>query len=975
MALIRYRSCSIEGPQAEAVLQFREALAERGAAVRQAVAQLSNLPASQLDEAVVLTDQQTSELLGTPTDTLIVHSRTSQGGTRYRAKPVLARRYSSDGTYVLGGLEGTQQLASAQWTFEEAGATDAAVDYATGARNATVTGSIPRAASQGPTGYARTFSPGNHMTLPTGTALFGISEGGMYTLGEATIWGWVRPTSMAAENVVASFSSPPGFNPPFTQEQRNTAYGLSIRTDGRVRAFWNHKSRVAVEALGSASITVANGQYAFVGMHRRFRNMTGVVDIGQGDGRSVVGFGTAFTSELQVGHWVQFTELGRFYEIASISDDTHLTVTLTNPEAAALAAAPQTGVKMRSTRTKVYTGRLDGTYAVTTTDGLPMPTGGSEPDADRKSIAKFFIGRDHSRSLGFTGDMDVLSVYALVVSSEADADARIRRAFELSFPDYEVVGNTIKRSIVSDIPNGGTVYCSYNFKTSPTAALATMAKVTEKIDSILGAASNPEVRSISALTQAIGAPDPTAQDDQTTLERAMTRFGVIVANGQPILVGDNDMTGYNALAQTLGSSAKADEQLEGKPKGSFVVVALTELVSEGTTVDACGAPSTTLTVTEKIVGINKNLDEAAIAAGKQDSSLLKIRLWWIGAPPTSDVGVLKLRALGLAESDIPTVLRGSSTDRVKVYTIPISDVSDRLVAAGLTPEDVNTIVTRPDATGTNPASGKPEEDEFPPIDLEPTPEKVAAALLEAMASAPGVTTEGDPSPLDPALLVAATVDLDKAIMPLLPLQELGEAVLAAADEECRALFAVLEDIARGLQVTLQAIVDAIVPFSLKANASLGAQRLAFQKYIPCVSVNAAIGLPPFELSISESARLMSFLIRETAAVKRQVEAVVEEYNDMLCIPKTLIAALRGGVCGIDQPRVIADRSCPSAIDELLDRIENLLKVIDFMIKKILDALLRFDIDLSVSFGSASSFNVDVTIPCVGPVSALLGAFS
>src|SRR5690606_13372469 len=116
-----------------------------------------------------------------------------------------------------------------------------------------------------------------------------------------------------------------------------------------------------------------------------------------------------------------------------------------------------------------------------------------------------------------------------------------------AFPDYVASGKTVTRSVVSDIPDGATVYCNYRYKTGIDLATSTTNSVTGQLDDILLGSGNPNVKNTSQLAQTIGTPDPAEQSDTELLAKSLTKYGLLVANGHPLVRGTTDMTAYNAL--------------------------------------------------------------------------------------------------------------------------------------------------------------------------------------------------------------------------------------------------------------------------------------------------------------------------------------------------------------------------------------------------------------------------------------------
>lgn len=796
---------------------------------------------------------------------------------------------------------------------------------------------------------------------------------------------YTGPTNPAATMVLAYSKALGVVHPP---ECRNTLYALSVQQQGpnaKVRLYWQRHNRVTVEATNT-NVPWVPGQYLFAGYQRRQRKLAGTFTRSgitvTGDGAT--NFITEFGSGPVVEKYIRFVSTGlgdldgdTDYRILNVASPTSLTLDVPNP------LKDFTG-QVSSQRILIHAATLDGTFNTQIVDHMPGPTGGLEPEpVTRNVLADFHIGRDfqYGAATNFTGSMNSLSMYLQPIDlSEipGQEDQKIRRMYTRCFPDYIAGEQTIRRTAVTDITDGQTVYCDYDYATGITATRATTDQVTANLDDMLIGLNNPNVKNTSQLAQAIGTPDPAQQDNIDQLNRSMSKFGMLVANGQPILKGSTDMSAYNALAQTVGSVTEADKLVLGKPRKTFVLVAITEDVKEVASVDSCGRPSTTVLITERIVGVNKNLFEAAILAGFSNPAPLRLKLWWIGSVGNADSSIQKMRLLGMTGAQIADALSVTSSEKMKVFVIPVPDVAKKLRDGGVSATDVNAIATRaPTTSGTSAgtstttSSGTTATTDISAVNTNPGVGVTATAVQTAMAAPSGVTIDGDPNPLDPALVTARTIDLGKALSAKID-DLITNDILNAADKDCQALIAIVDDMLQNLTRTLEQVNQAIVPFAMHGKASVGNQKLAFQKYVPCVAnVSASFALPPFHIKIDFVTTLLKHLLEQASVVIKQAEAVASRFNTLLCIPRTLIAALRGGVCGIEQPKVVANRQCPTQLDLLLDRLQALVDTIELLLRKVLLALTSFGVDIELTGGAASQLAVDATLPCIGPVANFL----
>jgi len=1059
MGSIRYRSCSVTGTRADAILTFREAMAEAVVAVQDEIAKLDNLTTTRRDEEVVLVEQEPSTLLKYPlNDSLVVRSASESQGAIYRKQPTVETQKlitTVDGTEVpqgRGGLRDTVEAAAAQWLFQkvdgtEASATDDLTDSSFYGRDALLPTGLSASSVDdgGPLGYSRTFDANTYFRVKTGVAITNVSQSLLLNYGDLCAWGWVNPDS-ASERVVLSFSSPPldaaasisgtatvsngspsvvvtsstglskycrvvfssqpekvyevsdisGLTLTLSEsytgspsssatmllafskadgiiqppEARNTLYALSVQQNAgkaKVRFYWQRKNKMNYEVVNS-NVDWDPGEYLFVGFQRRQRVLQGKVTR---SGTSVYGTGTNFTDEFGTGavsgKWIRFTLDGvdpdaeTAYQVVYVDNDGLLTI-----DAPVTLRDVTDACTITSQRIMIHVGKLDGTFDTEIVDHLPPPTGGIEPEdpVTRVALGNFYIGRDFENpSTNFTGTMNAVSLYTQPIDTSdsiGTEDERIRFMFSRSFADYVASGQTIQRTVLSDIEDGQTVYCDYTYATGITEAQSTTSTITGHVDGMLSGLENPNVKDTSQLAQTIGTPDPAKQGDVDELSRMMGKFGIMTANGQPLIKGGDDITAYRALVQTVGGIEAANALLAGKPDRSFILVALVEDVSEVLGVDTCGVPTTTLVVTERVVGINKNLFEAARVGGYQDTGPLKLKLWWVGSVGRTDASIQKMKNYGMTGSQMADALSLVSSDKMTVYVIANPNAGLEIISTGILGDDLDAILTRPN-----------DENDIDAIELNPNIKVMAAALQTAMNAPSGTTVDGDPNPLDPALIAGRVIDFGKALFSkaedLFPPE-----VLDAADADCQALVAIVDDVLQNTTRVLGQVNQAVVPYALHQKASVGNQKLAFSKYIPCVAnVSANFALPEFHLKINLVSSLFRHLLEQTAAVTRQAIAVVQRFNTLLCIPRVLIAALRGGVCGIEQPKAVANRQCPPQLDMILDRLKALIDTIDLLLRKILVALTTIDADIEVSGGAASGLAVDATLPCIGPVANFL----
>jgi hypothetical protein len=1054
VAVIKYRSCSIDGQRADALLAFRSNLAGITATVQSEIDKLNGtvrpvgqgnqevLQVDQPTESVTLVGQEPVDLAQVPVGPVQVTQFRNQSGQVYRQYP----RYL--GTVQPGqlapakyGLYGTVDHAAAQWNFTNETQDGPALDASPYGRTALPVGVLP-VGSVGPLGTSRQFGPG-YLRIPTGLAVGDASQSGFAWRHDAGAWAWIRLTDLLSERPVLAFASPatttlagqvvsmtggpdsyaltctgtsfgtlgfarvrdrlalgqdpnlyeitavadaqhvtvvpldpgqsstvlpgdqivrggelPGLPDRYSvpPEARNTLFGLSVVPDGRVRAYWHVRQGQPVEAFGPA---VTAGADWFVGFQRRERTVLKGQDQParwSANGSHVItnlsapGFDA--NGALQAGQWVRLDHEDEWRRIVAIDPaGPGQTIQLDTRTAVWDASLEST---LKTLRVMVHAGNTAGSFQTVTTDGLPGPSGGTDAIPGNSGLTgntvvcrgELQVGRDARTNDLFAGTMDAVTVFTVALDTEESGDEGFRRHWALAFPDYLVDGQKISRTNPSDIPDGATVWPAYRYETHARAAQSTLDRLDRATSGVLGSL-GASTTTTDQLAGAIGAPVPSDQDNTERMAQQFGQAGLLVQAGRIVVAGTTDLTAYAALCRTVGVP-EADRLLD-RPVGSFILIALTQDVQDVAAVDSCGVPSVTTVVTDRVVGIDQTLWQAALAAGFQNVDQLLVRLWWVGESRATDAAILQLRALGLSPDQITACITVQSTDRLEVRVVPVG-VGPGLRALGL---DVDQVVNRPDES-------------LPLVNLRQTPGQVANRYLEFLNGSPGQTVDGDPNPRNPGLELARIVDLGR-LFPPVPVD--------TADQDCAAIAQALTDAVACVVDVMNRVQAACVPLQLHQAATIGTSKLAVQRYIPCVAnVSLTAALPEFHVRLDQLNALFGLIARETTRIGQQVQSAADQARTALCVPRTLIAALRGGVCGIEQPKEISNRSCPPAIDQMIDQIERLLAAADLTLTKIAEAASLSQVDAELGGGAASELLVDATIPCVGPVAQLLRTF-
>jgi hypothetical protein len=937
------------------------------------------------------------------------------------------------GAVLPGTLIGAGETALLQYNFAEANPTDVLRDSSFYSKTASITGSSAQLA-EGPLGYARAVLPGTHWTLPTGQALMDSSIQLTMLKGDMSCWAWVKRTSNV-DNVVASYSSDASlpiagtvstsagsstitgnastdfttaFSPydrifvvggpstgytvnsvtgihsleisgtaistltnvaayqapaarPFSPEGRNTLYELGVDSSGNATASWQYGLRQPSMAVNSAK-TVPAGEYAFVGMTRRLNYLGS----GYADSGSIVVTPTVPVGEILAGHWVQLEGLPDSYLVLAVFDSGGFIYELSVQGLDPLFVDP-TVRRLSVVDCAVSVGLLDGTFSTQVGRGQHPATGGNESAVNTlpgqvapDTIGALYVGYNKTTGTGFTGNLSCVTLFGSALDKELTdgKDAVMYRHFSRAFPDFvltETAGvASLQRSPVSDITSGSTVYAQYPYTTSTSKAMATTDAVTGSLDTLVAGMGNQQAASISTLSKTIGQPDPAAYNDKTQLATELLAYGLTAGGGTIIPPGTTDISAFGALANVVGLQSASD-LIAGKPNGWFIIIASTEERTIQDTVDACGVPSSTVLVTERLVGINRNLYECAVQAGFESPEQLKIRFWWIGGPTNAGACLARMRALGLTNGQQADAYALVTKTNFLTYVIRDSAAPSKIIDT-VGQDAFSDMLTRP----------------TPLVNASATTADLSTALQAAFNAGPGATIDGEDNGQDPALLIASVSDFD----PLFKISELLDEVAAATSDvvnsDCLAMFACLEDLFRNLMRVLKVYQATVVPFAIHEKRACAAQKQALSRYIPCIgSVSASVAAPPFHAKVNGSKKLLIFADEQQKVLKRAANTATDRLETFLCIPRTLIAALRGGVCGIEAPKVLNGRECPTQIDMLLDRLQQLVSTVQLLIKKVLEALSSISVDVELSIGAATQIAFDAQLPCLGPVARLL----
>jgi hypothetical protein len=475
--------------------------------------------------------------------------------------------------------------------------------------------------------------------------------------------------------------------------------------------------------------------------------------------------------------------------------------------------------------------------------------------------------------------------------------------YNRGYEDYIIDEGAIRRSIVSDIPDGDTVYVSYTYTSGIDAVQDNADAPTGRVDDALSD-SKTDVKNTTQLAASLELPTVSASSDADYNEQRLGNFGLNVVNGNAIIEGETDTTAYLELVDLVTVST-ADSLLASKTTGDFILISLEEVRTESTVYDSCGDSSTQINISYRIAGTDIPLSVAAENTTSGDADDLLLRLWWVGEIANDSHKIDKLSRYGVEGDELTSALRGINTDRMTVYVIGDPALPQQLSALGMTEDDVTTLSER----------------EPPSINAEPTDDERTNEIKNVLGKPGGSTPEGDPSFESPALLVAATIDLDKTYQASsgLAAADFGD-IDADTEAQCTLILAILDEAIKAIEQAMALIKSSLAPLALNLNINLGTLDLSYDKYIECL-VSANIGVsgsitPPGlgQLELLALAAQISVLIP-------QVLIAVGAIDNILCLPRELLNALAGGICDLNIP---SDLPCQDELDALIAKLKSML---------------------------------------------------
>jgi hypothetical protein len=474
--------------------------------------------------------------------------------------------------------------------------------------------------------------------------------------------------------------------------------------------------------------------------------------------------------------------------------------------------------------------------------------------------------------------------------------------YHRGYEDYVINDGSIRRSDVSDIPDGDTVYVSYTYTSGIDAVQENADAAVGRVDNVL-ADSKTDIKNTSQLADSLELPTVSASSDSDYNEQRLAKFGLNVVNGNAIIEGETNTAAYLELVALVGVTT-ANSLLSTKSTGDFILISLEEVRTESQVYDSCGNSSTQVNISYNIVGTDIPLSVAAQNTTSKDPDSLLLRLWWVGEIPKDSHKIDKLSRYGVEGDELTSALRGVDTDRMNVYVIEDPELPAQLSSLGMTEDDVTTFSER----------------EPPAINVDPTDDERTAEIKNVLGKPGGSTPEGDPSFESPALLIAATIDLDKTYQASNNLNiDFGD-VDAGTEAQCALILAILDEAISAVEQAMALIKSSPAPLAINLNINLGTLDLSYDKYIEClVSANIGVsgsitppGLGSFELLA---------LAAQISVLIPQVLLATAAIDNILCLPRELLNALAGGVCDLNVP---TDLPCQDELDALVAKLKAML---------------------------------------------------
>jgi hypothetical protein len=489
------------------------------------------------------------------------------------------------------------------------------------------------------------------------------------------------------------------------------------------------------------------------------------------------------------------------------------------------------------------------------------------------------------------------------------------------------------------------------------------------VDRLLAANPDPTTpRSTDELTDAIGGLRPTT--DRESLERrAAETLGLNIVNGVLFPKGTTRLATLRALAQSVGITADncdlsalgpaggdgtgdgdgtgggaGDGDDDGTGTGDGFLLATTRNQTvERVVGSTCGDDIVEFEVVEIPIGTNISIEAAAELAGIPVEEV-NVRLFWLDTVRTDPATLQRLKALGLTAEELGAAVTGGSAGRLSGGTVETS-VVPALQATGLTDDEVCALLARPDLGGG--------------IDPSPTADSILATIrttinqnsggnrnkagTDADAIASGAAGRGG----DPVLLLFGLVNIPRSLRigsgPDTLSIDGTQITREGLSDDCTDIFNILNVSLDALESLLAQAQDFVR--ELLGRLSLGNHQLsAGVEFANClVSFNLGLDLS-LELSLGIPFLMEAFLAA-FAALLAGTTALTTGVKSAVCLPQGIIQLLFGGICGF---KPFDFNICPPDLQDLVQRLVNMLNTIILLITKLAGALLTMKADITAA---------------------------
>ena len=596
----------------------------------------------------------------------------------------------------------------------------------------------------------------------------------------------------------------------------------------------------------------------------------------------------------------------------------------------------------------------------------------------------------------YSGDMYMVNIPSSKGDTKQARDQVMMDQFNACFPDYTRNGKELKRSPRSQIPNGDSVYVTYGTDLDLPESQNDSEEIKATIDALLNASSNPDTANTDAVAAAVGVPipnqDPITGPDATELS---LEPDLHMVNGRPYLPGDTPVGCFKTLVNLVGYDV-AVSICTDKPNSPVLVISIQDR-SESPATDSCGNSFTRVTITERILGIDISTQEALRLAGVDDYGLLILRLFWIGGLqlPTYNIQN-KMNRFQLESSEKVAALTGVSNGMIEVCEIPDAAVFSRLAGS---PDDIRKLFTERNPTGLN---------------LSPTPEEMRTALTAVMTSPANVTSDGSPGVVPPFMALFRTLDLTKAFGLTQSDLDAVEAEFAQdtlVSDLCKVLFQGVSSCIRNTDLCMSSYSSALAPALQLLNFNVGMAKANAEKYILCLgnftpSMAAAIApgisgvmrnnpfdlpnpltmIDPLRATTIKMATMVDnalatdgvikTMVNQLPAIGGAISSVSSQANNILCVPRSMVEALEGGVCGIAIPPAVVS-ACVTGnarFQEVIQRVKEYTMSAASMVNQAKQSYLGLGDTMESTNDACKQINSDIN-GCLNQISGFVNGIS